>query len=116
MPESKYDCGIVINGNHTDIALTFYKNRIFLIVTQFGKFGSMVTINRGSALNQFDNNHIYSAQTIFGNDSEEIHASARYIAEAIEIDRPLLLSIALKDYELSTLKQIVLAIKKIKEN
>lgn len=55
-------------------------------------------------------------RTIFGNDSEEIHAAARYIAESIKIDRPLLISIALKDYELLTVKKIVAAIKKVKEN
>ncbi|KAK0168844.1 hypothetical protein PV327_002610 [Microctonus hyperodae] len=115
MPKSTYNCGILVNGNHTDIVLKIYSNRLFLIVTQFEKLGSLVTVNRGSPINQFDSD-IYTAQTIFGNDSEKIHAAARYIAESIKIDRPLLISIALKDYELLTVKKIVAAIKKVKEN
>ncbi|KAH0540599.1 hypothetical protein KQX54_018460 [Cotesia glomerata] len=110
---SNNDCGISINGNHTDIAVKVYKNRLFIIVTQFQKFGSMVTVTRESSLDQF-NSDTYSTHVIFGKDTEEIHAAVRYIAEAINIDRPLLLSIALKDYELSTLKVIVSTINKLK--
>ncbi|KAK0086347.1 hypothetical protein PV325_003354 [Microctonus aethiopoides] len=94
MPKSTYNCGILVNDNHTDIVLKVYSNRLFLIVTQFEKLGSLVTVNRGSPINQFDSD-IYTAQTIFGNDSEEIHAAARYIAESIKIDRPLKLILSI---------------------
>ena len=53
-------------------------------------------------------------RVIFGKDDPEIHAAARFIAEQINIDRPLLISICLKDFEVSTLRTVVKAINKIK--
>lgn len=51
---------------------------------------------------------------IFGQDDPEIHAAARYITEQINTDKPLLVSVCLKDYEVSTLRTIVKAIQKLK--
>ncbi|CAD1475772.1 unnamed protein product [Heterotrigona itama] len=43
-----------------------------------------------------------------------IAAAARYIAEQINVDKPLLISISLKDYEPDTLKTIITAINDMK--
>lgn len=47
---------------------------------------------------------------MFGKDDVEVVAAARYIAEQINVDKPLLISISLKDYEPDTLKVIIAAI------
>lgn len=90
-----------------------FSNRIFLIVSQFKKLGSLVTVNRESPLNQFDSN-IFSTKIVFGKDEVNIHAAARYIAEQINIDRPLLLSICLKDYDIKIIKAIISTINQLK--
>ncbi|OAD46961.1 Proteasome assembly chaperone 3 [Eufriesea mexicana] len=104
---------IVTHGYHTDIALKIYSNRIFLIITHFKKFGSLIAISRGTSVCQY-NNSIYSTKILFGKDDVEIMAAARYIAEQINADKPLLISISLKDYELDTLKTIVKTINDMK--
>ncbi|KAI4484513.1 hypothetical protein M0804_007079 [Polistes exclamans] len=100
-------------GYHTDIAVTVYSNRIFLIVSHFKKLGSLITVNRESALNQFSNN-IFSTKVIFGKDEVDVHAAARYMAEQINIDRPMLLSMCLKDYNTEILKTIINSINELK--
>lgn len=76
-------CGIVINGCHTDIVLKSYRyykiifisylfkihlqycyifiysNRTLLIITQFKKFGTLLTINRESSVNGY-NSDVYT--------------------------------------------------------
>ncbi|KAL2743437.1 proteasome assembly chaperone 3-like [Vespula maculifrons] len=100
-------------GYHTDIAVTIYSNRIFIIISHFKKLGSLITVNRESALSQFNSN-IFSTNVIFGKDEIDVHAAARYIAEQINIDKPLLLSISLKDYNKEILKVITDSINQLK--
>lgn len=90
-----------------------FRDQAFLIITQFKKLGCMVNVSRESSLKQF-NSHTYSTEVIFGEDTEELHAVARHLAEAIDIDRPLLLSLSLKNYEPSTIKIIIEVINKTK--
>ncbi|XP_077260638.1 proteasome assembly chaperone 3-like [Temnothorax americanus] len=110
---SERACGIVTNGHHTDIVLKSYSNRTLLIVTHFKKLGTLLTINRESAVNGY-NSDVFSIKTVFGSDNNDVHVAARYIAQQINIEKPLLLSIALKDYNLETLKSIVAAVNQIK--
>lgn len=104
---------VITHGHHTDIALKIYSNRILLIITHFKKFGSLIAISRESSFSQY-NNSAYSAKVLFGKDDVELVAAAQYIAEQINIDKPLLISISLKDYEPDTLKPIIAAINDMK--
>ncbi|GAB1863093.1 PSMG3 protein [Camponotus japonicus] len=106
-------CGIVINGHHTDIVLRPYSNRTLLIVTHFKKFGTLLMINRESSVNGYTSD-VFTIKTLFGSDNNDIHVAARYIAQEINIEKPLLLSIALKDYNVKTLKSVVAAVNQIK--
>ncbi|XP_012256195.1 proteasome assembly chaperone 3-like [Athalia rosae] len=100
--------GVLIKGIHTDIAIKSYRNRALLIVSQFEKFGSIITVTREESAKS----DVYTVKTILGKDDDQTHVAARYIAEQISIEKPLLLSICLKDYGIDTLKLIVAAIKK----
>lgn len=102
-------CGVIINEIHTDIVVKNYRNRIFLVITQFKKFGSIITVTREEAAKT----DVYTIKTILGKDDDETHVAARYIAEQTGIQKPLLVSICLKDYGVDTLKCIVAAIKKL---
>ncbi|XP_076176376.1 proteasome assembly chaperone 3-like [Ptiloglossa arizonensis] len=108
-----YACAIVTHGRHTDIALKIYSNRILLIVTHFKKFGSLIAVDQGSALHQFSNG-IFTTKVLFGKDDIDVVAASRYIAEQINANKSLLISIYLKDYDLDTLKAIVAAINEMK--
>ena len=106
-----YACAIVTHSHHTDIALRIYSNRILLIATHVKKFGSLIAVSQGPALLPF-NNSVYSTKILFGKDDIEVVAAARYIAEQINADIPLLISLSLKHYDKDTLNAIVAAIKK----
>ncbi|XP_076650860.1 proteasome assembly chaperone 3-like [Halictus rubicundus] len=106
-------CSIVIKGYHTNIAVKVYSNRILLIVTQFKKFGSLVSVTRGPIIHQLTNS-VFSTKVLFGKDDIEVVAAARFIAEQINADKPLLVSISLKNYDSDTIKAITTAINKIK--
>lgn len=106
-------CSVAIDGNKTDICFKVYSNRIFLVLTQYKKFGSFITVEKESGLKEF-NSDVYSTKSVLGVDAPEIHAAARYIAEKINIDRTLLLTISLKDYNPDFIKKIVNVLNKIK--
>lgn len=53
-------------------------------------------------------------RVLFGRDDVEVEAACRYIAEQINVDKPLLFSISLKDYEPDTLRTIIAAINDMK--
>lgn len=106
-------CSVTIDGDKTDICFKIYSNRIFLILTQYKKFGSFITVEKESGLREF-NSDVYSTKTILGTDAPEIHAAARFIAEQTNIDRTLLLTISLKDYSPDFIKKIVSVLNKIK--
>lgn len=108
-----YAGSTVINGYHTDIAVKVYSNRILLIVTQFKKFGSLVSVTRGPIIHQLTNS-AYSTKVLFGKDDIEVIAAARFLAEQINVDKSLLVSISLKDYESDTMRAIAATINKIK--
>ncbi|KZC09943.1 Proteasome assembly chaperone 3 [Dufourea novaeangliae] len=108
-----YVCAIITHGHHTDIALKIYSNRILLIITHFKKFGSLVSVTRGPILQQFGGSY-NSIKVVFGRDDIEVAAAAKFIAEQITPDKPLLVSISLKDYDSDTLKAIAAAINEIK--
>ncbi|XP_025159647.1 proteasome assembly chaperone 3-like [Harpegnathos saltator] len=103
-------------------SVNFHSNRTLLIITHFKKFGTLLTINRDSSINGASvddvplntNSDVFTIKTHFGSDNNDVHVAARYIAQRIDIEKPLFLSIALKDYNIETLKAIVTAINQIK--
>jgi len=112
---SERACAIVTNGHHTDIVLKSYSNRTLLIVTHFKKFGTLLMINRESSAKGY-NSDVFTIKTVFGSDNNDVYVAARYIAQQINIEKPLVLSIALKDYDVNTLKAIVAAVNQIKSS
>ncbi|XP_031847041.1 proteasome assembly chaperone 3-like [Nomia melanderi] len=106
-------CAIVIDGHHTDIALKIYSNRVLAVITQFKKFGTLVVVSRGTVVHEL-NNRTFSTKVLFGKDDIEVVAAARFITEQIDVDKPVLVSISLKNYDPKTLKAIAKAVNEIK--
>ncbi|KAG7196811.1 hypothetical protein KM043_016924 [Ampulex compressa] len=106
-------CAIKIGDNHTDIILQLYSNKIFLIITQYKKLGTLVNVSRSNPVNHFTSSD-FSVGILFGVDHTHNLLAARFIAEAIAIDRPMLVAISLKDYHPKVLKAIAAALLKLK--
>ncbi|EZA57731.1 hypothetical protein DMN91_003300 [Ooceraea biroi] len=108
---NKHCCGIVINDKVINIVLKVYSNQNLLIVTHLNKPGPLLLVTRESFQNGFnENNSVFTIKALFGHVESEVCAAARYIAEHVNIDKPLLLSLALEDYKLKTLEAVVAAL------
>uniref|UniRef100_A0ABD2WMX3 Uncharacterized protein n=1 Tax=Trichogramma kaykai TaxID=54128 RepID=A0ABD2WMX3_9HYME len=71
-------CGVVVNGNHTDIVVNVHSNRIFIVISQYEKLGSIVTVCRDAAVQGFNNTTVYDTKVIFGKDEPEILSATRH--------------------------------------
>uniref|UniRef100_A0A6M2DEX7 Putative proteasome assembly chaperone 3-like trichogramma pretiosum n=1 Tax=Xenopsylla cheopis TaxID=163159 RepID=A0A6M2DEX7_XENCH len=98
--------GAVINNNHTDIVFAEFVNKIFLIVTQYKRLGSLVSVQKFSPSTASDNqNYTYDINTLFGSNEKE-YLTARYLTEAFSTEKQILVFSTLKDHSRETLEAI----------
>lgn len=88
----------------TEIVLADYTDKTFLIISQYQKLGSMLTIQKDQINSPLGTDDIYTTKVIFGATGEEQQVAARYLAEAINISKPLNIFINLKSYDIETVK------------
>ncbi|XP_050343139.1 proteasome assembly chaperone 3 isoform X2 [Nymphalis io] len=88
----------------TEIVIAEYTDKTLLIVSQYQKIGSLLTIQRDQVHNPLGIDNIYTTKVIFGAAGEEQQVAARYLAEAINITKPLCIFINLKSYDIETVK------------
>lgn len=100
-----------INENHTDFVVGEFTNKYMIIATQYEKIGSLLKVlvdrvEQPSSVVEA----VYTVSVVFGSDNEEQQAAARFIAEQLNIRKPLLIFLCLKDYKIETVKVLVDAI------
>lgn len=88
----------------TEIVLAEYTDKIFLIISQYHKIGSMLIIQKDQVHSHLGTDDIYTTKVIFGATGEEQQVAARYLAEELKITRPLYIFINLKSYDIETIK------------
>lgn len=93
-----------IDNVATEIVLAEYNDKILLIVSQYQKIGSMLMIQRDQVHSPLGTENIFTTKVIFGATGEEQQVAARYLAEAINITKPLCIFISLKSYDIETVK------------
>ncbi|XP_063379451.1 proteasome assembly chaperone 3-like [Cydia fagiglandana] len=91
----------------TEVVLAEYTDKTLLILSQYQKIGSMLTVQKDEVHNPLGSSDIYTTNVIFGATGEEQQVAARYLAEAIKITKPLNIFINLKSYDIETLKACV---------
>lgn len=99
----------------TEIVFAEYSDRMLIIISQYLKIGSMLLVQKDQVPNPLGTNDIYTTKVIFGATGEEQQVAARYLAEAINITKPLCIFINLKSYDIETVKackDIILDLKK----
>ena len=84
-----------IKGIHTDFVLTHFIDKTFLVISQYSKLGAIVEVTREPI--QAEDDEIYQIKSLLGANDENIELTARYLAKNLQITRPLLISLALKD-------------------
>ncbi|GAN00824.1 conserved hypothetical protein [Mucor ambiguus] len=117
-PLQNKQAAITINGAHTEILLTGYADKIFVVITQYGKIGSLIqtTLDISPQLAMNPSAVPTTSQFLMGESTGE--QSDLYILYSTSIlqaigamnpheKRPLLLGIALKPLEdMSAKKQV----------
>lgn len=97
---------VKIDGTETDIILNDYRDRLFIILTQYKKLGSLIAVCRETANTYSICSEVYQVRTILGLEETAFHVAARYLTEQTQMNKPALYSIALKDCSFRTLKAI----------
>mmetsp|Transcript_5956 Transcript_5956/g.12106 ORF Transcript_5956/g.12106 Transcript_5956/m.12106 type:complete len:129 (+) Transcript_5956:67-453(+) len=93
-PQVHHTC--TVNGVDTDIVSTVYSDRVFVHITQIGKFGTFL---KAWAEPRSEGGLVYQVSTVMGKrDDPLLHIYARQIIERLSthMDKPLLLAISLK--------------------
>lgn len=99
---------VTIDGSPTHIIVQPYVDRIFILVTQSGKMGTMISASVDVTLAGAES---YNVQVLMGKrDVPELELCARSIMSIIKNDgcsKPLLISIALKRHNISTIREVI---------
>merc|ERR1711865_1148359 len=86
---------LLVKGIHTDICITPFEDRVMVIISQTGTMGTLVMAEQEGA---DTGPQAFGTRICFGNYEDEMaEVLARNLAETLE--RPLLLSISLKNRE-----------------
>lgn len=102
--------GKLIQDHQTDLVITRFTNRTLIILTQLRKLGTVVEIIRDQARNPAEGSSgkaVYTIYTLLGQESEELHLFARILAGKLNITKPVLLTLAVKDLTNAKIKDLI---------
>lgn len=107
-PESKL-VGALVDSVHTDLVVTKYTDNTFVCVTQLGKLGTIVQVERDQVKSGEEGGRkvIYSSTVLLGQDSEEIQFLARVLAERSQLLKPLILCVGVKGLTIKLALELV---------
>ncbi|XP_052122096.1 proteasome assembly chaperone 3-like [Frankliniella occidentalis] len=97
-----------IDGVHTDIVITEFVNRIFIVLTQRQSFSSLLLVSKdGPKTFEGKAEDIYTVKSIFGVDSEQSgNLVARFLSEHTCMNKPALFALGLKDHSPRTVRAL----------
>eukprot|EP00742_Colponemidia_sp_Colp-10_P009730 GILJ01010640.1.p1 GENE.GILJ01010640.1~~GILJ01010640.1.p1 ORF type:complete len:248 (+),score=23.72 GILJ01010640.1:28-744(+) len=105
-PLTTKQLALTVNGCHTDILITPFQDKIFIVITQLAKIGTMILARKEG---EEEGPTSFSTTTVLGKRDEEVlSVYARALIGLISQSSPkaLLLGISLKDHSPSTFKAI----------
>lgn len=101
----------LLEGVHTDIVFCAFTNRYLIIATQYEKAGSLLNVTIEEAENGIEvSPPVYNVVNLFGPENIEQFAAVRYIAEKLNIRKPLKVFLCLKNYKVDTIKALTEAL------
>ncbi|KAF7668023.1 hypothetical protein LDENG_00038310 [Lucifuga dentata] len=102
-----------INGIPTQVVCTEFSNYIFVVVTQYGKLGTLISVTPDSRSNDIST-PMFSTKVLLGKDEPLIHVCAKNLTTFVSQEasnRPVLLGLAIKDSSLDSIKHMKEVIK-----
>ncbi|XP_051904999.1 proteasome assembly chaperone 3 [Hippocampus zosterae] len=105
-----------INGITTQVVCTEFSNYMFIVITQYGKIGTLVSVTPESRCDDFSN-PMFSTKVLLGKDEPLTHVCGKNLGTFVcqeAGNRPILLGLALKDSSIDAIKQMKELIKSCK--
>ncbi|XP_072376026.1 uncharacterized protein [Diabrotica undecimpunctata] len=107
-PSKVNNFAVIVNGEHTDIALTTFTNYQNLIITQFEKIGNFYQVKVDQPANGLTvSEKVYNIKQVLGAENVHAEVAVRYLTEKLSIQKPLLVCLSLKDYSRRSLDIII---------
>ncbi|XP_029998188.1 proteasome assembly chaperone 3 [Sphaeramia orbicularis] len=97
-----------VNGISTQVVCTEFSNYIFIVITQFGKIGTLISVSPDSRANDITT-PTFATKVLLGKDEPLTHVCAKNLASFVSQEagnRPVLLGLALKDSSIDAIKSI----------
>ncbi|XP_069570820.1 proteasome assembly chaperone 3 [Brachyistius frenatus] len=105
-----------VNGISTEVVCTEFSNYIFIVLSQYGKIGTLVSVSPDSRSNDIST-PAFSTKVLLGKDEPLTHVCAKNLAMFVSQEagnRPVLLGLALKDSSIDAIKKFKEIIKSCK--
>jgi len=102
--------GRLVEGQHTDLVISIYSDRILIVLTQLRKLGTVLEITRDTVRNPAEGSSgraVFSVTTLLGLECEEQHLLGRILADKLNIKKPILLTLAVKQLNNKKIKDLV---------
>lgn len=109
--------GVKINDIPTDIIYADHENKLLIIASQYQKFGALLSVTKEQIINLDHNTEpVYTVKPLFGSEDSDQQAAARFIAEKLNIQKPLSIFLCLNKYEPEIVKALVDVLVDIQRN
>ncbi|XP_045159577.2 proteasome assembly chaperone 3-like [Mercenaria mercenaria] len=106
-PVKTKQVAVEINKIRTELICMQFKDRVFFIVTQYNKIGTLVKVTQNNIADETGaRSSMYSTDLLMGIDEPLTHVVARNLITELSLHKPILLSVALKDSSAPTVKTI----------
>ncbi|XP_038619794.1 proteasome assembly chaperone 3 isoform X2 [Tachyglossus aculeatus] len=98
----------VVRGVPTQVVCTAFSDHIFVVVTQYGKMGTLVSLEPSAIANDIGRPAL-TTKVLLGQDEPLIHVFAKNLVTFVSQEggnKPVLLAVALKDRSVEVVKAL----------
>jgi len=101
--------GTLLAGVHTDLVVSRFEDRTLIVVTQIKKLGKILQVEKDQVKGPLPaaSRSVYTVTTLLGQTSEDSCVLARILAEKLNITKPLILCIGIKQLSPQTVNLVV---------
>ena len=90
-----------VAGVRTELLLAKFADKQLITVTQLGKFGTWLQLERATVRPDGDqehvSRHVYTCSVLLGQDTEEVQFLGRALAEKLNLSKPVILTVGVKN-------------------
>ncbi|KAF7243110.1 Proteasome assembly chaperone 3 [Varanus komodoensis] len=98
----------MVGGILTEVVCTAFENTILVVVTQYGKMGTLVSVEPTAGPDSISS-PLLTTKVLLGKDEPLIHICAKHLGAAVSQEagnKPVLLAMALKDKSLAGIRAL----------